>query len=351
MVSDPTTPQPRLCEQPLDVEIPACPLPWGHEGPHTPAPSSVDDDLREQIADDLLRHVRATNPAGAALGHLLVNYREAADIALSVVSPLLAERDDEITRLRERGDREHREALRAIGALESTRRVRDEYQAERDEARAELMESVALLRWLHAEACWQRDEARQAIAAITTGGRPADTIPAPDDDTTAFLRARWERGRAHPRCTGISSDALAWYAAGAPHPTKGDFPSDPDDLAACWRTYTMAPLRLRLRMLPVLRLYSDWVAERYPEQVAALLVEFEPADPTDEQPEPASVPKPCTDPADEACVKPCQTCHCRAATGQQEPHPGGWRARVCFQPCVGCTCPIDGGPAVSGEGQ
>lgn len=91
-----------------------------------------------------------------------------------------------------------------------------------------------------------------------------------------FIAAR--RSGCQPRCTGISSDALARYALGSgPRPavpgtptspssrswsgeeTGRDFPHDEDDLGACERTYSMAPDELRERMLPVLEEFRRWV--------------------------------------------------------------------------------------------
>jgi hypothetical protein len=47
-----------------------------------------------------------------------------------------------------------------------------------------------------------------------------------------------------------------------------DFPYDEDDLAACERTYEMAPPHLRERMTPVLEQYRAWVRRNRRGQVA-----------------------------------------------------------------------------------
>lgn len=59
------------------------------------------------------------------------------------------------------------------------------------------------------------------------------------------------------RCTGRSSNALAWYGVFvAPEPTVADYPADAADLAACQRTYDMAPAHVQWRMRPVLDRYQ-----------------------------------------------------------------------------------------------
>lgn len=86
----------------------------------------------------------------------------------------------------------------------------------------------------------------------------------------AFMVARHQAeayGRFHAenRCWGISSNALADYALGLrAEPEVRDFPRDTSDLAACERTYRMAPQNLRELMLPVLERYRAFVDERYP---------------------------------------------------------------------------------------
>lgn len=77
------------------------------------------------------------------------------------------------------------------------------------------------------------------------------------------------------RCWGISSDALADYALDVRgEPGDWEYPHDTADLAACERTYRMAPEHLRLLMLPVLERYRAAVEQRYPgatERVAVQL--------------------------------------------------------------------------------
>lgn len=63
------------------------------------------------------------------------------------------------------------------------------------------------------------------------------------------------------RCTGRSSDALAWYAVGArPEPRPEEYPADLSDLGACERTYEMAPPHVQRRMLLVLEMYRQSLA-------------------------------------------------------------------------------------------
>lgn len=67
------------------------------------------------------------------------------------------------------------------------------------------------------------------------------------------------------RCTGVSADALAWYAVSVRgEPVEGEYPRDPSDLAACERTLEMAPVHLRERMAPVIEKYRAAVARAYP---------------------------------------------------------------------------------------
>ncbi len=98
-----------------------------------------------------------------------------------------------------------------------------------------------------------------------------------------FLTARAvaEHLLQHPRCYGLSSNALALYALGVARrpqvpgtPTHegghswfgdqcgSDYPFDEGDLAACERTFEMAPDHLRGRMRPVLDEFTAWVRER-----------------------------------------------------------------------------------------
>jgi hypothetical protein len=86
----------------------------------------------------------------------------------------------------------------------------------------------------------------------------------------AFMVARHQaraRGSFHgsDRCWGVSSDALADYSLGLRGaPTRRDYPFDPSDLAACERTFRMAPEHLQQVMRPVLDLYRAAVEERCP---------------------------------------------------------------------------------------
>lgn len=87
-------------------------------------------------------------------------------------------------------------------------------------------------------------------------------------------RRRRERARGrvrYPRCWGISSDALAGHGAGGPPPSSRQRPVDLYDLAACYRTWRMAPDAAQARMRPVL---DGWRAEiashRRPEELDEL---------------------------------------------------------------------------------
>lgn len=90
-------------------------------------------------------------------------------------------------------------------------------------------------------------------------------------DSLEFVGARYlaDGGGANfrsTRCTGVSSDALAWFAVGiAAEPELYQYPRDPSDLAACVRTFEMAPQHLQKVMRAMLAKYRAAVAERYPE--------------------------------------------------------------------------------------
>jgi len=138
---------------------------------------------------------------------------------------------------------------------------------ERDWWAAQLAEVNAerdLLLWLHAEAVWQRDRAEGSRQdwAIEAAGMDALaerilTFHAQHEERLSFIARRYlAPGRHRDRFTGASSDALAWFAVGRRgEPKTGEYPADERDLAACERTYEMAPEFLQERMLPVLERY------------------------------------------------------------------------------------------------
>lgn len=104
---------------------------------------------------------------------------------------------------------------------------------------------------------------------MTGPSRAEQGLLAPNE--VAFMVARHQArsgpGRFHSRdrCWGISSDALADYALGLRgEPTRRDYPYDPSDLAACERTFRMAPAHLQDVMRPFLDLYREAVEARYP---------------------------------------------------------------------------------------
>lgn len=115
-----------------------------------------------------------------------------------------------------------------------------------------------------------------------------EELPQQQPDALSFMvaRAQAKTGRSEFRCWGISSDALALFAvAGGDPPTAPGRPEhepteehpypaswhgaecshsgpyDPSDLAACERTYLMAPDDLRERMAPVLLEFQRWVLD------------------------------------------------------------------------------------------
>jgi DNA-directed RNA polymerase subunit N (RpoN/RPB10) len=112
--------------------------------------------------------------------------------------------------------------------------------------------------------------AEEALKMETIADR-ALTFYSQHDDRLAFVSRRYQQDGSganarRNRCTGISADALAWFAVGRrDEPKRSEYPADPSDLAACQRTYDMAPAFLQERMAPVLAKYRAAVAERYPE--------------------------------------------------------------------------------------
>jgi hypothetical protein len=94
---------------------------------------------------------------------------------------------------------------------------------------------------------------------------PCERCQPIEDGGAKFLGERYDRSqkRNQPRCWGISSDALALVGVGAiRRPLRQDFPSDEDDLAACERTFVMAPPHIQARMLPVLEEYRAAIADK-----------------------------------------------------------------------------------------
>lgn len=150
-------------------------------------------------------------------------------------------------------------------------------------------QDMDLLLWLHAEAVWKvehlsdwqdidrmsleqvleerdraeasrRDWAAEAAAMDAIAERVL-TFHAQNEDRLSFIARRYlTPGRQRDRFTGISSDALAWFAIGRrDEPKPGEYPADERDLGACERTYDMAPEFLKERMLPVLERYRAHV--------------------------------------------------------------------------------------------
>lgn len=107
---------------------------------------------------------------------------------------------------------------------------------------------------------WTRDGTMIGVEILGSGESQAELR-----DVLDFLIARQDaRNRwMEPRCWGISSDALAYYGAGkAAEPHTREYPVDAEDLAACERTYEMAPAAIKPRMLPVLDKYRVHLVAR-----------------------------------------------------------------------------------------
>mgnify|MGYP000385529175 CR=1 FL=1 len=80
------------------------------------------------------------------------------------------------------------------------------------------------------------------------------------------------------RDTGISSNALVKYAyleyTGISGPDKSKYPSDPPDLAACFRAYMKLPLhRKTVDVAILLAGFADHVGEKYRSEVADMFYE------------------------------------------------------------------------------
>lgn len=71
----------------------------------------------------------------------------------------------------------------------------------------------------------------------------------------SFDRHRW---------WGRSSNALVRFVFGGERPARREFPLDPADLAACYRTVWRLPAHLKPKARPVLRLYRREVAKVFP---------------------------------------------------------------------------------------
>lgn len=107
----------------------------------------------------------------------------------------------------------------------------------------------------------RRDWAAEAMAMDAIAERVL-TFHGQNEERLSFIARRYLGPARHrDRFTGISSDALAWFAIGRrDEPKPGEYPADERDLAACERTYEMAPEFLKGRMLPVLERYRKHVA-------------------------------------------------------------------------------------------
>ena len=89
-----------------------------------------------------------------------------------------------------------------------------------------------------------------------------------------LLRRSMEAGRCGfdaDRDVGRSSNALVYYAFGAPEPTEDSYPVDASDLAACYRARNNAPQHLWPKMNALLPKYEAAVTERYPDAVRRVI--------------------------------------------------------------------------------
>lgn len=215
------------------------------------------DQLRGDIVEALVRNGYAGQAGDILEGHFAHEVAEL--ISVEVVAPLLAEAEKKIAHLEmyEGVYRDVGEVLsKALGTGEG----------------ASLGEGIAGDVWLlgeklrRAEAS-RRDWAADAVATDALAERLL-TFHAQNEERLSFVARRYLadgsgvnfRGG---RCTGVSSDALAWFAVGRrDEPKLGEYPADESDLAACERTYEMATEFLQERMLPVLERYRKHVSAR-----------------------------------------------------------------------------------------
>lgn len=119
-------------------------------------------------------------------------------------------------------------------------------------------------RWRDRAEASRRDWAIEAVAMDEIGDRLL-SFHAHNEDRFSFISRRYHADGSglnfrRSRCTGVSSDALAWYAVGRrDEPKLSEYPADESDLSACERTYAMASEWLQERMLPVLERYRAHV--------------------------------------------------------------------------------------------
>jgi hypothetical protein len=156
--------------------------------------------------------------------------------------------------------------------------VSEEYQSFREEIAAVLGVSADpdecdLVEAVRSERSSRQAWAEEALKMETIAERML-TFFSQHDERLAFMSRRYQSDGSgvnfrRTRCTGISADALAWFAVGRrDEPKRSEYPADPADFAACQRTYDMAPAFLQERMKPVLERYLAAVAERYPDEMA-----------------------------------------------------------------------------------
>lgn len=98
---------------------------------------------------------------------------------------------------------------------------------------------------------------------LNFGTRLYEALEALPAEHRRFFLSRQDRSNTrNPRCTGISSDALVFFALGMQEePEIREYPRDRGDLRACEETYDMAPDDLRRKMLPVMTKYRQAIAD------------------------------------------------------------------------------------------
>lgn len=201
---------------------------------------------KDQLRDKIVTRLRWTSDPAKAEA-----WNEAVEAALEVVAPLLAEAEAKSERLLESRRINTRLIAGTLGE------DAEEFGA-LDEAVTEI-----IARFEDAEAS-RRDWATEAVAMDTLAERML-TFHSQNEDRLSFVSRRYQSDGSGAnfrpsRCTGVSSDALAWYAVGKrDEPKLSEYPADESDLAACERTYGMAPAWLQERMLPVLERYRAHV--------------------------------------------------------------------------------------------
>ena len=87
-------------------------------------------------------------------------------------------------------------------------------------------------------------------------------VPTKATTTKEWLTMRREARHGSPRCTGVSSDAMVFYALGGPYPADYEYPHDRSDYKACESIFSMAPAHLQRKLGGVMMEYRRALREK-----------------------------------------------------------------------------------------